>query len=137
MLYAELKPLNRETILAQELAIESLITQPYDQNDSIPEQLSIHQIDNEDNEDLSGYKCVNPLMVPLKEISSLSPEEKEILRKNHPNLAEYIFMTQREKSKYFHEKNLKYNKEMSLPGSLPARKIQFKRTFEIKLFTME
>jgi len=76
-------------------------------------------------------------MVPLKEISSLSLEEKEILRKNHPNLAEYIFMTQREKSKYFHEKNLKYNKAMSLPGSLPARKIQFKRTFEVKLFTME
>jgi len=46
-------------------------------------------------------------------------------------------MTQREKSKYFHEKNLKFNKIMEIPGILPARKIEFKRTFEVKLFTKE
>lgn len=67
----------------------------------------------------------------------MEPEEKKKLRENHPNLAEYIFMSQREKSKYFHEKNLKYNKIMSLPGSIPARKIQFNRSFEVKLFTQD
>lgn len=96
------------------------MTQPFEKNEK-KSDTSSHLIDEE--EDLSGYKCVNPLMVPLKEICTMSLEKKEELRKNHPNLAEYIFMTQREKSKYFHEKNMKYNKIMSMPGGVPARTI--------------
>lgn len=44
-------------------------------------------------------------------------------------------MSQREKCKYFHEKNLKYNRIMETPGSLPAKKISFKRNFEVKVFS--
>lgn len=38
----------------------------------------------------------------MKDVASLGPEERENLKKTHPNLAEYIFLTPREKTKYFH-----------------------------------
>lgn len=46
-------------------------------------------------------------------------------------------MSQREKAKYFHEKNLCYRKVIETPGNLPARTIQFKRKFEVKLFNTQ
>ena len=75
--------------------------------------------------------------IPIGEVQNLQAEERLKLQEQFPNLAQYIFMSQREKAKYFHEKNLCYRKVIETPGNLPARTIQFKRKFEVKLFNTQ
>lgn len=93
-----------------------------------------YTVDPDLNDDISKYKVIKPLLMPLKDVASLESEQRSKLKEEHGHLAEYIFMSQRQKCKYFHEKNFKYNKSMELPGSLPARKIEFKRNFEVRPF---
>ena len=64
------------------------------------------------DEDLEGFRVIKPLLMNLKDVAVLEPEARAKLKEDHGHLAEYIFMSQREKCKYFHEKNLKYNRIM-------------------------
>lgn len=56
-------------------------------------------------------------------------------------MSEYFFLSQRDKTKYFHLVNQKYSKSIQLsepPGSAPKKKsISFKTRFEIKMFSKD
>ena len=52
------------------------------------------------------------ISVSFKGIEQLGAVEREKLKAEHPSIAEYIFMSQREKCKFFHEKNLTYRKKV-------------------------
>lgn len=54
------------------------------------------------DEDLEGFRVIKPLLMNLKDVAVLEPEARAKLKEDHGHLAEYIFMSQREKCKYFH-----------------------------------
>jgi hypothetical protein len=55
-----------------------------------------------------------PLKTDPRKISNLSEEERKGIREDHPEMSEYFFLSQRDKTKYFHLVNQKYSKSIQL-----------------------
>ena len=89
----------------------------------------------EDDEEYDPEYEDKMLNVPLEYIGLLSAEERKQLQKEFSHMPAYLFMSEREKKKYFDAKSREYKTTMDeIKEKKSEKKVKFSPKFEVRPF---